>query len=121
MFNNSNMDLYNLTIGILNIYKNANNLSTIKEININTFLDKFNPFNLNHINSNYLFQVGGEDDGGDGEVNKISLKYIIKLITKIFFWLLFFLFFGPMAPWVLLAYYTFKRLILGYKIYFRQY
>ena len=112
------MDLYNLTNGILNIYNNANNLSTIKEINIDTFLDKFNPFSLN--NSNYLFQIGGEDDGGDGEVNKVSLKYIIKLITKIFFWLLFFLFFGPMAPWVLLAYYTFKRLFIGYKIYFRQ-
>ena len=106
------MDIYFLTHGIINSYRISNKIKNTNEINMSEYLTLLNPF-IRH--DNYPIQIGGEDDEPG------SFKYYTKLFLKIFAWLIFLCFFGPLFPWVLLTFYTFKRLITAYKIYFRQY
>lgn len=106
------MDIYFLTHGIINSYRISNKIKNADEINMSDYLTLLNPFQRQ---GNYSVQIGGEDDEPG------SFKYYTKLFLKIFAWLIFLCFFGPLFPWVLLTFYTFKRLITGYKIYFRQY
>ena len=109
------MELYFLLNAIMNIFYISKKLKTSNNLSLEEYVSLLNPFYFN----NNLFsnvQVGGED-----EDDTFGLKYYVKLFLRILAWLLFFCFFGPMAPWVLLTWHTFKRLILGYKIYFRQY
>ena len=110
------MDIYFLTNSIMNSYRITQKLKDTNEINLDEYIRLFNPLS-NSLNnqSSYSIQAGGDDDEPG------SFKYYVKLFLKIFAWLIFICFFGPLFPWVLLTFYTFKRLIMGYKIYFRQY
>ena len=116
------MELYSLIIAINNIYNTHIKLKTAKTIDINKFFELLNPFFiLEHTFSNNMlggFLINSGDEQGE---DIFGLRYYVRLFLKIMVWILFFCFFGPMAPWVLLTWYTFKRCYKGYKIYFRQY
>ena len=106
------MDVFFLVNGMMNVYNTQNKLKTTNEIELEEFIGLLNPFVFY---KSSLLSGGGDDDERGG------LKYYAKVFLKIFAWLLFFCFFGPLAPWVLISWYTFRRLYRGYKMYFRQY
>ena len=106
------MDIFFLVNGMMNIHRTRDSLKNINDIELSEFIGLLNPFVFN---GSKILSGGGDDDEGGG------LKYYAKLILKILAWLLFFCFFGPLAPWVLISWYTFRRLYRGYKMYFRQY
>lgn len=107
------MDIFFLTNGISNTYQLYKDQNIENELNVNYLLGMFN-----NINNTLNLQEGGSDSGA-GE-SGIGLVFLAKLFIKIFAWLLVLCFFGPMFPWIIFTYYTFKRLFIGYKIYFRQ-
>ena len=111
------MDIYFLTNGAMNTYRAAERLQTSRDMQLDEYVELFNPFIFRQ---QFGQQVGGDDEGGDDE-EAGGLKYYTKLFLKIFAWIIFWCFFGPLGPWILLTWYTFKRLIFGYKVYFRQY
>ena len=103
----------------MNVYKNYYKLINTDNMDITKFISLFNPFSFNKYNPILIGGANNDDDDEDDEWG--TLKFYTKLFLKILVWVIFFCFFGPLGPWVIFTWYTFKRLFLGYKIYFRQY
>ena len=116
------MEIYFLINALYNIYNTHVKLKTAKSIDINKFFELINPFVIleNTFSKNMLggFLIRRGDEKGE---DTFVLRYYVRLFLKIMVWISFWCFFGPLGPWVLLTWYTFKRCYKGYKIYFRQY